>query len=129
MEQSSSLEANCCLATQEILCLVWKLKVYYSIHKNPSQVPILIKINPVHTVPPDFLESHFNIILPPKPRSYHMLIYSDNGSFTLSNRNSLFTATKFNSFKNLLTSLVYSLGVICAKYCKRKIIRETLPGH
>jgi len=51
MQQSPSLEANWFSAIHEIPCILWNLKVHYSIHKCPAPVPVLVlsQIDPVHT--------------------------------------------------------------------------------
>jgi len=41
MEQSPFSEANSHLASQEIPCLLWNLKVHYCVHKRPPLAPIL----------------------------------------------------------------------------------------
>ena len=65
MELNPSLVASRSSASQETL---WNPKVHYSIHNNPPPVPVLSHINPAHASPSCFLNIHFNIILPSKPR-------------------------------------------------------------
>jgi hypothetical protein len=36
---------------------------FYHVHKSPQPAPC--QMNPVHTLPPDFIKIHFNIVLPP----------------------------------------------------------------
>jgi len=70
MEQSPSWEANLFASSQEIPCILWKLKVHYCIHKCPPPVPILSQLNPGHTPHPTswrpilILSSHLHLGLP-----------------------------------------------------------------
>jgi hypothetical protein len=48
-ELSPCLEASSCAATQELLNILCSRKVHYCAHKVPSPIPVLSKINAVHT--------------------------------------------------------------------------------
>jgi hypothetical protein len=61
VEQSPSWEPNSNSTSQEILCLLWYLKIHYCIHKSPSLIPFLSQINPVHKVPSYLSKIHSNI--------------------------------------------------------------------
>ena len=76
MEHSPSWEANISSASQKIPCILWNPKVHYHIHKNPLSVSVLSQFSPVHVSSFYLLKIHFNIILPPMPRS-------SNGSLSL----------------------------------------------
>jgi hypothetical protein len=52
MELNPSWEAANFAATQEFRSILWNPKVHYRVHKSPQPVPILIQINPIHTIPP-----------------------------------------------------------------------------
>jgi hypothetical protein len=52
MEQSHfSLEANICIGSTEIYCLLWNMQVHYHVHKSPSVIQILSHVYPDHTCP------------------------------------------------------------------------------
>jgi len=69
MHHSSSWEANRFSASQEIIRILWNLKVHYHIHKHPPPVPIPSQLDPVHIPTSHFLKIHLNIILPSTPGS------------------------------------------------------------
>ena len=60
IDQSPSLEANWFSANQEILCILWNLKVHYHIYKCLPPVTILSQLD----LTSYFLRIHLNIILP-----------------------------------------------------------------
>jgi len=78
MGQSPSCEAD----SQEILRLLWNLKVEYFIHKSPQLVPIFNHTNPTHTFPPYFPNIQSNISFPSMLTSSEWLL-----SFRFSEQN------------------------------------------
>ena len=57
MEQSRSWEATRFSASQEIPCILWKLKGHYRIHTWKPPVPILSQLNRVHSPNPPSLRA------------------------------------------------------------------------
>jgi hypothetical protein len=68
MEHNPSWEPKSCSASRAITRILRKPKVHYRIHKCPSPVHNLSRINLVQA-PSNFLELHFNITIPYTPRS------------------------------------------------------------
>jgi len=74
MEQSPPWQANSSSASQEISYLSWNSKVQYHVHKSLPLIPILSQMKPVHILTSSSSSSssskiHYNINLPPTPRS------------------------------------------------------------
>jgi hypothetical protein len=61
VEQSVIWEANGHSASQEIPHPTWNPMVHYSVHNSPPLVPILSHMNPIHTFPPYFPNTHSTI--------------------------------------------------------------------
>jgi hypothetical protein len=59
-ENSRFLEHDDLSASQNILCILYNRDIHYPVHKIPSLVLILRRMNPIHAV---FLKIYFNIIL------------------------------------------------------------------
>jgi hypothetical protein len=69
MQHSPPWEANSHSASQNILRLLWNLKVHCHVHNSLPLFPTLSQMNPVHTFPTYFSQIHSNIILLSTPRS------------------------------------------------------------
>jgi len=65
----SPSKSNRRTACQEILCLLWDLKVYFSVHKSSPLAFILRQTDPIHALWLYFCKIHSNIILLHTPRS------------------------------------------------------------
>jgi hypothetical protein len=66
MALSPSWEAASHLATHEFPKILRNPKVLYGVYKSPPHwPPILSQMNPVHTTPSFFYETHLDITLPP----------------------------------------------------------------
>jgi hypothetical protein len=68
MEQGPTSEADSSTESQETPHIFWNPKIHYLLHKSPSLAHNLSQINAVHTPSNSFLNIHFNIILPSKPK-------------------------------------------------------------
>ena len=60
---------------QEIHSLVWNVKAHYCVHKRIPSVPVLSQMNPVYTLSPYLLKTHFNIIFLHMPESFKCQVY------------------------------------------------------
>jgi hypothetical protein len=66
---TESFLRRCHSASQDIPCPLWNPKVHYCVHISLPLVPILIQIDPVHTLPPCFPKIHSNVIFPSTSKS------------------------------------------------------------
>ena len=66
VEMSISWEANRSSPSQEIPCILWKLKVHYCVHKRQQFFASCITMSS----PSHFFKIHFNIILPATSSSF-----------------------------------------------------------
>jgi hypothetical protein len=66
---TKELHSEHSLSWEEIISLLWKMKVHYHVHNSQPLVPIPSPMHPAHTFLPYFHKIHSNIILPSTPRS------------------------------------------------------------
>jgi hypothetical protein len=76
MELSPSWEPATCVATQELLSILWNPKVHYRVHKSTPLIPIRSYINPIHIIPSYLSKIHFNIVHPSTFSSSQWLLLS-----------------------------------------------------
>jgi hypothetical protein len=76
MEQSPSREAANCEATKELPGILWNPTAQYRVNNSPTLVPILSKINPIHSISSYLSEIHFNIVYPPTHVLVFLVVYS-----------------------------------------------------
>ena len=62
-------KASSSSASQEIPHILWNPSVHYHLHNSSPPVPFLSCTNPVHAIPKNVCEIHFNITLTSTPRS------------------------------------------------------------
>jgi hypothetical protein len=62
-------ETNICWCSTDVPRILWNPKAHCLVHRNPLFVAILSQISLPHTLIDYFPNIHFNIILPPTPRS------------------------------------------------------------
>jgi hypothetical protein len=69
MVQDIIWKTDCHSACQKYPVFLWNPKVHRRVHKSPPLDPILSQPNPVRPIHPYLPKVHFNVILPPTPRS------------------------------------------------------------
>lgn len=62
MEENTSSESDDSSARQEVLSVLWILIVHFRVHNDLLPVPILRRINQVHTLPLWIFKIRFNIV-------------------------------------------------------------------
>ena len=63
MKQGPSRKAASSLPSREFLRNLPKPKVHYRVHNSPPVVPVDSQMNPIHSRPSCFIQTHFNIIV------------------------------------------------------------------
>jgi len=111
MQRSPCSQANSFSASQEILHILWYLKVHYRNHKCPRTVPILSQLDPVHTPTFQFLKTI--LIL-----SCHLRLVLPGGLF-----HSVFPT------KTLYTSLLSPIHATCSAHLIPDFITRTIFGE
>jgi hypothetical protein len=108
--------------SQEIHRLVWNVKVHYRVHKSPPQVPIVIHLYQINTLPHRLPEISFNIILSSVPRYIWFIVWHYR-SISLwgltSQRASVRTATSKQRIQSRFS------GLRCTEYVSRIIVHDT----
>jgi hypothetical protein len=115
-ELSPSWEAANCAATHELHRILWRPKVHYLVHKNPSLVPILSQINPIYTIPSYLPKIHFNMVYTPtfwsSQWSLFFLVFPPISYMHSSSPPFLLHAPPTSSFFNLIILIILEKSTI-----------------